>query len=89
MSVQLVLFPQNYQGFSYTASGQSNLLSDSNYFLSASSSFMNTYSAGNDGNAVINGFPGYNNWRGFYLAGQQKPQRTGGNLILTGQNFRM
>tara|TARA_R100000900_G_scaffold130874_1_gene107000 strand:+ start:646 stop:3450 length:2805 start_codon:yes stop_codon:yes gene_type:complete len=86
MSVQLVLFPQNYQGFSYTASGQSNLLSDSNYFLSASSSFMNTYSAGNDGNAVINGFPGYNNWRGFYLAGQQKPQRTGGNLILTGQN---
>ena len=86
MSVQLVLFPQNYSGYTYTSTAPRNLLADSDYFLSASSSFMNTYTAGNDGNAVINSNPGYNNWRGFYLAGQQAPQRTGGNLILTGQN---
>ena len=86
MSVQLVLFPQNYSGYTYTSTAPRNLLADSDYFLSASSSFMNTYTAGNDGNAVINSNPGYNNWRGFYLAGQQAPQRTGGDLILTGQN---
>ena len=79
MSVQLVLFPQNYSGYTYTSTAPRNLLADSDYFLSASSSFMNTYTAGNDGNAVINSNPGYNNWRGFYLAGQQAPQRTGGN----------
>ena len=84
MSVQLVLYPQNYEGYLYSTLVSNNLLADSQSFISVLSTSVYTYTT--DPNTVINSFSAGANWKGFYLAGQTAPQNTNNTLILTGQN---
>ena len=84
MSVQLVLYPQNYKGYLYSTLVSRNILADSQSFLSVLSTSVYTYTT--TPNTVVDSFSAGANWKGFYIAGQTAPQNTGNNLVLTGQN---
>ena len=84
MSVQLVLYPQNYLGYLYSTLVSNNLLADSQSFISVLSTSVYTYTT--TPNTVVDSFSAGANWKGFYIAGQTAPQNTGNNLVLTGQN---
>ena len=84
MSVQLVLYPQNYLGYLYSTLVSRNILADSQSFLSVLSTSVYTYTT--TPNTVVDSFSAGANWKGFYIAGQTAPQNTNNTLILTGQN---
>ena len=74
MSVQLVLYPQNYEGYLYSTLVSNNLLADCQSIISVLSTSVYTYTT--DPNTVINSFSAVANWKGFYLAGHTSPQNT-------------
>ena len=87
MSVQLVVFPQNYQGYQYTAgSGFVQLVTDGNQFMSATNSTNTTLTAGQLAIDALTASPATTNWQRFTTSGGTAPTVVGGQVRLTGNS---
>jgi hypothetical protein len=88
MSVQLVVYPQNYQGYAYTAgASQNQYVADNQSFVTVGTGASNVVLTGSQTGAfALNSSPPIASWKKYNYTGQTAPTISGGNLILTGQN---
>ena len=88
MSVQLVIYPQNYQGYNYTSGASLNqYVADNQLFMSLGVGASNVVLTGTQTGAVaLNSSPAIGSWKKFNYTGQTAPVVTSTNAILTGQN---
>ncbi len=88
MSVQLVIYPQNYQGYNYTSGASLNqYVADNQLFMSVGTGASNVVLTGSQTGAVaLNSSPATGNWKKYNYTGETAPVVTNTNAILTGQN---
>ena len=88
MSVQLVIYPQNYQGYNYTSGArQSEHIADNQLFMSVGTGASNVVLTGSQTGAVaLNSSPAIGSWKKYNYTGETAPVVTSTNAILTGQN---
>ena len=88
MSVQLVIYPQNYQGYNYTSgASQSEHIADNQLFMSVGTGASNVVLTGSQTGAVaLNSSPAIGSWKKYNYTGETAPVVTSTNAILTGQN---
>ena len=85
MSVQLVIFPQNHQGYQYTAGASfPQLVTDGTQFMSAVNS--NNFQIGISQQAItaLTVNPPTTNWQRFYTDVGTEPQVIAGQIRLKG-----
>ncbi|QDP51519.1 MAG: hypothetical protein Tp1111DCM843611_17 [Prokaryotic dsDNA virus sp.] len=87
MSVQLVVFPQNHQGYQYTAgSGFLQLVTDGVQFASAVNSTNTTLTTGQAAIDALTTSPPTTNWQRFTTSGGTAPTVIAGQVRFTGNS---
>ena len=87
MSVQLVVFPQNHQGYQYTAGlGFPQLVTDGTLFASAVNSTNTTLTSGQKAIDAITASPPTTNWQRFTTSGGTAPTVIASQVRFTGNN---
>jgi hypothetical protein len=88
MSVQLVLYPQNYNGYRYTSGQtQSEFIADNNLFVSVGTGTSDVVlTAGQTPVNAISSSAPITNWKKYNFTGEAAPTLSSGRLHITGQN---
>ena len=87
MSVQLVVFPQNHQGYQYTAGlGFPQLVTDGTQFNSAVNSTNTTSTTGQFAIDALTASPPSTNWQRFTTSGGTAPTVIAGQVRFTGNS---
>ncbi len=87
MSVQLVVFPQNHQGYQYTAGlGFPQLVTDGTIFASAVNSTNTTLTTGQLAIDALTTSPPTTNWQRFTTSGGTAPTVIASQVRFTGNN---
>ena len=87
MSVQLVVFPQNHQGYQYTAGlGFPQLVTDGTQFNSAVNSTNTTLTTGQFAIDALTASPPTTNWQRFTTSGGTAPTVIAGQVRFTGNS---
>jgi len=88
MSVQLVVFPQNYQGYQYTSgAGFLQYVSDNSQYITVGTGASDiVITAGQSPSDAITASPPNTNWKKYNTTGGTAPTVVAGDLRFTGQS---